>query len=155
MAGSPGHWWESPQPLAISRSCADEVASRPEVMVRAGRPAAERAALMSASTCPAGVADVAGGLAEALGEALAETDADAVSLDAGWLGDGDPDVLGRAAGVARPVGAACGMVAVLMPAGPRSAQALTRAEPQASAVCSAVTVPREDGEAAELAPRVR
>jgi hypothetical protein len=56
---------------------------------------------MSASTFAAGaasVADVAGGLAEALGEALAETDADAVGFDAAWLGDGDADVLCRAAG---------------------------------------------------------
>jgi hypothetical protein len=114
---------------------------------------------MSASTFAAGVAsvaDVAGGLAEALGEALAETEADAAGLDAVWLGDGDTEVLGRAAPwVARPVGAACGTVAVLMSTGPCSAQAPTRAEPQASAVCSAVTAPREDGEAAELTPRVR
>jgi hypothetical protein len=156
MAGSPGHWCESPQPLAISRLCADEVSSRPEVMVRAGRPAAERAALMSASTFVAGAAEVAGGLAEALGEALAETDGDADGLDAGGLDDGDADVLGRAARwVARSVGAVCGPVAVPMSTGPCSAQAPARAEPQASVVCSAVAAPREVGEAAELVPRLR
>jgi hypothetical protein len=106
---------------------------------------------MSASTCPADVPAVAGGLAEALGKTLAETDAD--GFDAGWVDDGDADTLGRAPGwVARSGGA----VAVLMPAGPRLAQAPSpRAEPQASEACSAVTAPREDGEVAELAPRVR
>src|SRR5580692_12494374 len=98
MAGSPGHWWESPQPLASSELCADEVASRPEVMVRAGRPAAERAPLMSASTFAAGVDGVADGLAEALGGALAETEADAVGFAAVWLGDGEADVVRRPAG---------------------------------------------------------
>jgi hypothetical protein len=108
------------------------------------------------STCAAGVPSVAGGLAEALGEALAETGADAVGLDAVWLGDGDAEVMRLAAGcVARPVGAACGTVPVLMSTGACSAQAPARAKPQASVVCSAVTAPREDGEAAELAPRVR
>ena len=96
----------------------------------------------------------AGGLVEALGEALGETDAD--GLDAGGLDDGDAEILGRAAGwVARSAGGACGTVAVLMSTGSCSAQAPTRAEPQASVVCSAVTAPREEGEAAELAPRVR
>ena len=127
---------------------------------------------MSASTCPAGVpgvpgvvgvaggvAGVAGGLADVLGEAPGDTrpDADVAGLDATWLDDGDADTLGRAAGwVARSGGAASGAVAVLMPTGPSPAQAPSpRAEPQASEVCSAVTAPREDGEAAELAPRVR
>jgi hypothetical protein len=111
---------------------------------------------MSASTRAAGVADATGGRAEALGEALAETEADAVGLDAVWLGDGDAEVLGRAAGwVARSVGAACGTAALLMSTGPCSAQAAAGAEPQTSVVCSAVTAPREDGEATERAPRVR
>jgi hypothetical protein len=128
-------------------------------MVKAGMPpAAERAALMSASTCPAdapGVAGVAGGLAEVLGEAPGETgaDADVAGLDAAWLDDGDADALGRAAGWVVLSG---GAVAVLMPAGPRWTQAPSPgAEPQASEVCSAVTAPWEDGEAAELAPRLR
>jgi hypothetical protein len=156
MAGSPEHWWESPQPPAISRLCADEVASRPEVMVRADRPADERAALMSASTWVAGVPDEAGRRAEALGEALAETEGDTAGFDAVWLGDGDADTLGRAArGAARTVGAACGTVAVLMPIRPGSAQAPARAEPQTSVAWSAVTAPWEGGEATELAPRVR
>jgi hypothetical protein len=113
---------------------------------------------MSASTFAAGVADVAGGLAEAeaLGGAPAGTEADAVGFDAVWLGDGDADVVRRAVGwVARYAGAACGTVAVPMSTGPCSAQAPAWAEPQPSAVCSAVTDPREDDEAAVLAPRVR
>src|SRR6185437_10887339 len=52
-AGSPGHWWDSPQPPAIVMLCADELVSRPEVMVSAGSPADARAWLISASTCPA------------------------------------------------------------------------------------------------------
>jgi hypothetical protein len=74
----------------------------------------------------AGVPGVAGGLADVLGEAPGETgaDADVAGLDAAWLDDGDADALGRAAGwVARSRGAASGAVAVLMPAGPRWAQA--------------------------------
>src|ERR1700689_956237 len=114
MAGSPGHWWESPQPLAISELCADEVASRPEVTVRAGRPAAERAPLMSASTFAAEGASVAGGVG-GLAEALAETEADAVGFGAARLGDGEAGVVGRAAGwLARYAGAPCGSVAVMM-----------------------------------------
>src|ERR1700722_17298960 len=159
MAGSPEHWWDSPQPPAISRLCAEEVASRPEVTVRAGRPADERAALIIASTCAAGVpspADVAGVLAEALGEALAETEGDAAGFDAVWLGDGDAGVVGRAArGAARTFGAAGGTVAVLRSMGPCSAQTAAGAGPQASAVCSAVTAPREVGEAVEFAGRAR
>jgi hypothetical protein len=115
--------------------------------------------LMSASTFAAEVASVAvvaGGLAEAVGEALAETEADAVGFDAVGLGDGEAGVVGRGAGwVPRYAGAACGSVAVMMSTGPCSAQAPAWAEPQPSAVCSAVTVPREDDEAAELTPRVR
>src|ERR1700722_20063683 len=53
--GSPGHWWESPQPPAISRLCADELVSSPSVIVRAGSPDAERAWLIRASTCVAAV----------------------------------------------------------------------------------------------------
>src|SRR5215472_12693095 len=41
IGGSPAHWWESPQPPAIRRLCADELASRPEVIVSAGSAAAE------------------------------------------------------------------------------------------------------------------
>src|ERR1700761_6295537 len=53
IAASPGHWWESPQPPAISMLCCDELFSRPEVVVSAASPAEARAWLMSASTCPA------------------------------------------------------------------------------------------------------
>ena len=99
-----------------------------------------------------GVGDAVGtGEADADELGVGETDAD--GLDAGRVEDGDADALGRTAGW---VAGAGGSVAVLMPTGPRSAQAPpSRAEPQASAVCSAVTVPREDGDAAELAARVR
>src|ERR1700747_3252424 len=69
-SGSPGHWCDRPQPPAIAELCADALASRPALMVSAGRPAAERAWLTSARTWaaalptggPAGcVADGAGG----------------------------------------------------------------------------------------------
>src|SRR5262252_247388 len=65
IGGSPGHWWESPQPPAIRRLCADELAFRPEVIVSAGSPAAERAWLISARTCAAAVPPWAAGGAEA------------------------------------------------------------------------------------------
>src|SRR6185437_548001 len=55
IAASPGHWCESPQPSAIFRLCADELACRPEVTVSGARPAPERAWLISASTCAAAV----------------------------------------------------------------------------------------------------
>src|ERR1700724_3517610 len=48
-AGSPGHWWESPQPPAISRLCADELASSPAVTVSAGSPAPA-----AGGACPGG-----------------------------------------------------------------------------------------------------
>src|SRR5215468_3395013 len=69
IGGSPGHWWESPQPPAIRRLCADELASRPEVIVSAGSPAAERAWLISASTCAAAVPPWAAGGVEAAADA--------------------------------------------------------------------------------------
>ncbi len=50
MAGSPAHWWLSPQPPAMVRSWADALACRPDETVRAGSPAAERAWLMRART---------------------------------------------------------------------------------------------------------
>src|SRR5215469_16297243 len=55
IGDSPGHWCDSPQPSAIRRLCADELASRPEVIISAGRPAEARAWLISASTCVAAV----------------------------------------------------------------------------------------------------
>src|SRR5579859_7252624 len=60
-AASPGHWWDSPQPAAIRWLCADELAPRPVVTVSAGSPAAERAWLISASTCAAAVPPWLGG----------------------------------------------------------------------------------------------
>src|SRR5580692_7023758 len=68
IGGSPGHWWERPQPSAISRLCADEVVSRPAVA---------RAWLISASTCAAGApswSTVPPPVGEAAGEAVAEAD---------------------------------------------------------------------------------
>src|SRR5690242_11183221 len=49
-SGSPGHWCDRPQPPAIVELCAAALEFRPAVMVSAGRPAAERAWLMSART---------------------------------------------------------------------------------------------------------
>ena len=49
-SGSPGHWWESPQPPAIVELCVDALEFRPAVIVSGARPAAERAWLMSART---------------------------------------------------------------------------------------------------------
>src|SRR5207248_9147233 len=96
-SGSPGHWWESPQPLAIVELCADALEFRPVVIVSGARPAAERAWLMSARTraaalpeeVPAGlVAGAAGAAGEgAVGEgavALADADADADADGVAW-----------------------------------------------------------------------
>src|ERR1019366_2991281 len=137
-SGSPGHWCESPQPAAISALGAGALRCRPTVVGRGGRAAAERA----------GVAGVAGGLAEVLGAAL--------GAEAGWRGDAEADGVGRARWrLGRAVGAPCGTAAAPMPMGLGSAQAPARAEPHASVVCSEVTVPRADGAAAEAGPRVR
>src|SRR5580692_9338642 len=90
MAGSPGHWWERPQPSAISRLCADEVLSRPAVRVSAGSPAEERAWLISASTCAAGAPSwFAVGLP--VGEAAREAATDAVGLGADEPSEADAD----------------------------------------------------------------
>src|SRR5512135_3219794 len=48
--GSPGHWWESPQPPAIVALWAEALLSRPEEIVSGARPADERAWLIRAST---------------------------------------------------------------------------------------------------------
>src|SRR5215468_2418919 len=92
IAGSPGHWWDSPQPSAIRRLCWDELVSRPDVIVRAGRPAAERAWLISASTCAAAVPPwFAGGLAgaEVAADAVGRGDGERAGVDV----DGDGRVL--------------------------------------------------------------
>jgi hypothetical protein len=120
-------------------------------MVKGGKPAAERAALISASTAPAGVAP---GVAEVLGAALAGVDA--VDAEAEWLGEAEADGVGWARRrLGWTGGAPGGTVAALMPMGLGSAQAPARAEPHASVVCNEVTVPRADGATAETGPRVK
>src|SRR5579859_4380867 len=74
--GSPGHWWERPQPSAITRLCADELVFRPAVTVSAGSPAPARAWLISTSTCAAG-APPWSAVALPVGEAAAEAMMDA------------------------------------------------------------------------------
>jgi hypothetical protein len=72
--------------------CADALASRPEVMVSAGRPASERAWLMSARTWAAALPEAvpAGLVADAvagdvgLAGADAEPGRDALGVDRGW-----------------------------------------------------------------------
>src|SRR3984957_2931124 len=49
--GSPGHWWDRPQPPAITEVCRAALVSRPELIVKAGSPAWARAWLIRASTC--------------------------------------------------------------------------------------------------------
>src|SRR6478672_4504861 len=81
-SGSPGHWWERPQPRAIVELCADALEFRPAVIVSGARPAAERAWLMSARTCAAALPEEvpAGLVADAVGLAD-EGDAGDVGLD--------------------------------------------------------------------------
>src|SRR4051812_6213701 len=50
-AGSFGHWWESPQPAAMTRLCLCALATRPDVMVSGACPASARHALIWASNC--------------------------------------------------------------------------------------------------------
>jgi hypothetical protein len=127
---------------------------------------------MSMSTCLAGAARVTGGLTEELGAALADADGpdevdgvDGAALGAERLGD-DAAGFGRATWpVARAGRVPCGTaaVAVPMPMGLASAQtpaaapapAPAREESHTPSVCSAVTVPRAGGAAAEPGPRVR
>src|SRR5919108_1921196 len=80
--GSPGHWWDRPQPPAIVALCRAALASRPAVIVSGGRPAAERAWLISARTWAAGLA----------GEPVAGADDAATGL-----GDEEPYAAGRRA----------------------------------------------------------
>src|ERR1700735_5313885 len=54
MAGSPGHWWDRPQPLAMVELCWDALWSRPDENDRAGRPAWVLAWLIRARTWSAG-----------------------------------------------------------------------------------------------------
>src|SRR5579875_3062652 len=132
MAGSPGHWCDSPQPLAILRLCADALSSRPAEKVSAGSPAWVRAWLMSASTWSAGVPCWLG----------AEADGDAAGPCVAWA-------------VALP-GAAAGAAARAVPAVPARPGAAatltgiltTRAEP------SEQGAPAEPGAPAPEAPAV-
>jgi hypothetical protein len=90
-SGSPGHWWESPQPPAIVELCPDALEFRPALIVSGARPAAERAWLMSARTWAAALPEVvpAGLVADAVGEG----DAGRADVDAD--GDADDDGVGR------------------------------------------------------------
>src|ERR1700761_1775839 len=54
IAGSPGHWWDRPQPSAMVRLCWDALWSSPAENVRAASPAWLRAWLIRASTPSAG-----------------------------------------------------------------------------------------------------
>src|SRR6266536_3085892 len=96
--GSPGHWWDSPQPLAIIELCAAELRPRPVLSVYAGSPA-------WAPPCwsPGGLA--AGG--DGLGGAVCA---------GGGGGDGDrwPERLARC----RPAGMAAARLAPSQPGGP-------------------------------------
>src|ERR1700753_773243 len=53
IAGSPGHWWDRPQPPAMVRLCWDALWSRPDENVRAARPAWARAWLSRATASSA------------------------------------------------------------------------------------------------------
>src|SRR5215469_12667464 len=145
IAGSPGHWWESPQPPAIRRLCADELACRPEVIVNAGSPAAERAWLISASTCAAAVLPwAAGGLAGAAADAEGRAPAvpgAARRGDDGWEdADGTLAIAGGAA-TARPA--------------EFSAQRPVASAPHPAAVVRGLTVARLDAEAGKNSLRAR
>src|SRR5690349_2729802 len=99
-AGSPGHWWESPQPPAIVALWAEALLSRPAEIVSGARPADERAWLISASTCAAALPDEepAAGLdadAEADGDAEDDADNDGAVL-------GEEEALGVAEGPPMP-----------------------------------------------------
>src|SRR6202008_2790484 len=102
IAGSPGHWCESPHPPAIFRLCADELACRPEVTVSGASPAPERAWLISASTCAAAVPPWAAVGVPAGAEATADVDGLALAgAVAGAVGCGDDERAdARADGVA-------------------------------------------------------
>src|SRR5215472_9544885 len=139
IGGSPRHWWESPQPLAIRKLCADELASRPEVIVSAGSLAAERAWLISASTCTTAVPPAAaGGLSEAAvdaaGWALAAPIAGSVGRRDGDRGDGG--------------------AAMAIPAG-LPAQPPTAATPHPAATVRELTTVRPDAGPGESTLRAR
>lgn len=53
-AASPGHWWDSPQPDAMTDVCAAALLSRPALRVSGGRPCPARAWLITARTWLAG-----------------------------------------------------------------------------------------------------
>src|SRR3984957_13937948 len=167
IGGSPGHWWERPQPSAISRLCADEVVSKPAVRVSAGSPAEARAWLISASTCAAGAPSwSAVGLA--VGEAVREGATDGAELGpdelagADELADADADAEAEAEAEADADGRAfvrCGPAAVrlggtIATAGAAAtaiaagllAQGPAPAAPQPAAVVRGlVTLPADDG----------
>jgi hypothetical protein len=136
--GSPGHWWDSPQPSAIRRLCADELACRPAVIVSAGSPAAERAWLISASTCVAAAPPWAAG-------ALAGAEA-AADLEAAGRGDG-----GRkdADGIVATVGAATTIPAAT------AAQPPAAAAPHPAAVARGLDAARLDAGPGKNSPRAR
>src|SRR6516225_1706916 len=156
IGGSPRHWWESPQPPAIRRLCADELASRPEVIVSAGSPAAERAWLISASTCAAAVTPLATGGAEEAADAECRAPAvpavGAAGRGAGEREDADTDgsVPARRGGIVATVGGA----AMAIPAG-LPAQGMAAAAPHPAAVARGLTAVPPDAGLGENTLRVK
>ena len=143
-SGSPGHWWESPQPPAIVILCADALLSRLAVIVSGGRPAAERAWLMSASTCAASVPGEtpAESVADAVGDGVAGlADADAVGVGRADRFAGADDRFGEAAEGTLAMAAWKGRPAHEPSAAEAPAAEASAAEPQVAGVCRAVTFP--------------
>src|SRR5271165_510972 len=157
-SGSPGHWWESPQRLTIVMLCADALLSRPAVIVSGGRPAAERAWLMSASTCAAGVPAEAPGtsVADAVGDGvvgLADADAVGAGRSASRLAGGD-DRFAETAGGTLATAAWNGRPPHDPSTAEAPAAAAPAAAPQVAGVCRAVTL-SDAGGGAGLEPRAR
>ncbi len=157
-SGSPGHWWESPQPPAIIVLCADALLSKPAVIVSGGRPAAERAWLMSPSTCAAGVPGETPGepVTDAVGDGvagLADADGVGVGRTAGRLA-GEDEMFAGAAGGTLATAAWKGRPAHDPSATEAPAAEAPAAEAQVAGVCRAVTWP-DAGGGAGLKARAR
>src|SRR5580658_5520580 len=91
-AGSPGHWWDRPQPAAISWLCRAELTCRPLRIVYAGSPACARAWLISARTL------LAAAESAPPGDGCGDGDVAAGDVAAGDVGEPADGVAGGLAG---------------------------------------------------------
>src|SRR5207244_2737480 len=104
-SGSPGHWWDRPQPgLAISRLCLWALAFRPLESLSGGSPFCDRRSLICASSCPTRPLAAGGGAGLVLVPGRGAGADAAAEADGVGSPEGEPAADGSVAGADAPAG---------------------------------------------------